>query len=704
MSLMAGFDVVTEISNSAFLGLIKATVQIGGVSMRPPFEMTLPFGSGPVSGSAHLVGTNILLDLNADNTVTLTLDFDRGSVILSSPPELVICPLNGVILIQTTPIQISTLTVKAVVSAFVSLSFAGATTTLEFSAPADQAIQQALAGTPFTSATFYLMAKEALSSLVSSMTAITIPVGTVTPGFDGSLSSNGSPPVYEHVPMVSCIPNANRDLQALALFGILIAANNANGNPALKTTTAITTAADGIAVSLSPQAFHTLNFCPGLANAFGVAVSNLPTTCGGSSGLPMQGLTLTGLVDIFDFDKIDLIGTAQKSGFCYNATASIQAALSFSVVAGKLTPNIAIVHVDTSVTIDWYCYLTPAVVAGPISLGVGESFVLLGNAVASGLATAPLNAAVAKAQAGSKPQGLPIGVLTGVSVSPEGLTLQGSLPSSGSGAAASMALLLTGSVTTTSSSAISSGTLHLQVWCLPAAKDYPFAESAQQQNGTFILSGTLVSQPLFPRFYLVANGSKAPLPGTSGTVVVPAVQTFYPTPVGTAGQTVNQDVHVSYQTAGTLIHLTNLPAEGNYTVSLYAEAADCSGNPIADNNGTPINASIDVEFEGDHVDIGGSYSDDEQGCAALLYKWLRQNFKNDPLLWKNVPEWVPVDHPEPETLIAYLRGLITLGVPQADMIVHATAIAHGNSFYRALLSRAAKQPGLIPSAPTVDRF
>src|SRR5205807_8237727 len=79
MSLMAGFDLVLELSNRSLLDLIKSYLRIGAVLVNPPFDVNLPFGND----NAHLVVKDLHLDLNADDTVTLTMDFDSASVTIT---------------------------------------------------------------------------------------------------------------------------------------------------------------------------------------------------------------------------------------------------------------------------------------------------------------------------------------------------------------------------------------------------------------------------------------------------------------------------------------------------------------------------------------------------------------------------------------------------------------------------------------------
>ncbi len=77
--------------------------------------------------------TELHVDLNADDTMTLTLDFASGSIVVSSPLSLTGCPLDGTIAIRA-PVQL----VRAGASdQRVSLNMHAATTTITYSPAAD---------------------------------------------------------------------------------------------------------------------------------------------------------------------------------------------------------------------------------------------------------------------------------------------------------------------------------------------------------------------------------------------------------------------------------------------------------------------------------------------------------------------------------------------------------------------------------------
>jgi hypothetical protein len=96
MTLLAGFDMVTEISNATILKLIKKNMKIGGVSLNPPFELTLPF----TGGSGHLIVDDVQLDLTDDDKINLALTFSQTSATLAAPISRVVCPLSGTMTIK----------------------------------------------------------------------------------------------------------------------------------------------------------------------------------------------------------------------------------------------------------------------------------------------------------------------------------------------------------------------------------------------------------------------------------------------------------------------------------------------------------------------------------------------------------------------------------------------------------------------------
>lgn len=684
MSLMAGFDFIAEMSNETIRKLIETNLQIGGITASPPFELTLPLSGSGASGTAHLVVTDLQLDLNADDTISLVLLFNRASLALTAPMAISLCPLDGT-LTMTAPVQLVS---TGGSNQQVSVNMGAATVNIQWSTAANQTIANRLNGTPVTPALFNVLATQALTSYAHSIGAPTVPIGfRVVPGTNGSLGQNLQ---FEKLE-VHCIPSHNRGSQALGIFGILLAANHANGNHSLKTSTAITAAHDGVCVSIAPGAFHSLVFCPNIASALSTAPGQLPATCGSAGGFDTQGVTLTNLSDSFANGHINLDGAVDKSGFCYDAHGTFHGAITFTVSGTTLIPHVNMDQPNVSVDIPWYCWLVAGVVLGPLGLLLAGIADAVATSIAQSLAGSALNGFLGGGIPGVGVSGLSGASFNSAGITTEGLTLQGTAPIFVPAASGVPSLQLSGSVITVDATVLGAGIFHARVWCLPTAKDYPYTEYAQHQRGVYQFSGTMVTQPLTPQYTISHGGSTVPLVGTNGTVSLPNVDTHYPMPLATGGTSLQQTVHIGYTISGTSIQLTNLPSEGNYSVVLRATATDCSGTPVRDAANQPVQAAIQVSFEGDHVDIGGGYAADVQLCMLQLIARLPREVQ--PQFPPQV--FPPVNFPGPDSMIQYIRDMIAMDTPLGDEMLVASRIAHGFSFYRALFSPAATQPTLM---------
>jgi hypothetical protein len=429
-------------------------------------------------------------------------------------------------------------------------------------------------------------------------------------------------------------------------------------------------------------------------------VTHLPTTCGSAGGFDTQGVTITKLTDSFANGHIDITGTATKSGFCYDASASFHGTLTLTLSGGTLVPDVALDQPNVSIDIPWYCFLAAAVVLGPLGLAIGAAVEIVGPTIAEALASNSIKQALGSGLPTVGTGGLGAGQLKSVSITTEGLTLQGVVPIFVSTPFVSKMLDLNGSVTTTNKSTISTGVFHAKVWCMATAKDYPYTEYSQHQEGTFQLTGQLVQLPLTPAFTVSANGPEIALTGTVGTVAIPNVDAHFPMPLATGGAKVTQTVHIDYEVVGTTVKLRNRPEEGDYSFWLNATATGCKGQPINDDNNKAPSTFTFVEFEGDHVEIGGGFAADVQYCAQLLASFA-QKYSQEYSIWQKVPIWVEVNYPAPEELAAYVRDLVSLGLRETDDVLRAIKTAHGNSFVRAMLSPAATHPALLTGAKAI---
>src|SRR5215211_2721502 len=90
MTILHGFDFVAEISNAAFLRLIKQNLKFKGEPLNPPFEIffTKDLKGNRLSSdehlwaSVHLIVKELIVELWADRSFfTIKMRFDNSSVV-----------------------------------------------------------------------------------------------------------------------------------------------------------------------------------------------------------------------------------------------------------------------------------------------------------------------------------------------------------------------------------------------------------------------------------------------------------------------------------------------------------------------------------------------------------------------------------------------------------------------------------------------
>jgi hypothetical protein len=687
MSLMSGFDLLIEISNETIRKLLQTNLQIGGVSANPPFELSFPISDG-AAGTAHVIVTDLQVDLNDDDTISLTLMFDRTSVGITAPFPLAVCPLDGNIVISD--VKLETID-DGNSNQQVSVDLGTATVAINWSAAAKQEITKTVAGTAVTFATFTTYAMQALASFVQGIGAQNVPLTfNVVSGQDGSFT----PFLQLERIEVHCIPNVERSKQALGIFGILLASNDSNGDHNQKTSTAITAPNDGVCFSIAPVAFHSRLFCPAIANAItgnAANVGQLPKTCGPSSGFDTQGVTIKSIADSFADGHINIDGSVSKSGFCYDASGTFHGKIELSMGPSGLIPSVDMDKPDIDVSIDCWGFGVFVAVTGPI--GIGLEYLI--EKIAEKIATDLANDALKNSLRGGIPvvplSGFPGTSFSSVSLTTEGLTLQGSLPIF-IPSAAIPTLNLNGSVITTKSEEKESGVYSTTVCPEIGAKDYHYSAYAQQQSASYQLTGALITQPFTAHYAVSAdNGIHwQSLTGVSGTLTLKGVTTYHPTPQGFTSM--QQEHSIAYSISDTGIELTNNPnngEDGNYGFDLRVTATDCNGDPVQDGTGKLVSAGAAVNFEGYRVDLSqDGYFHDFVFCKNQMTK----SPSGPPPKPGPYPVSMPVDE---ELLLTYVRDVLALGIPQTDEILRISQIAYGNAFLRAIASPAAQKPGSL---------
>lgn len=691
MSLLAGFDFVAEISNQTLLDLVKANLKIQGKPANPPFELTIPITSSAANGSAHLIVTKLNLDLNPDDSITLTGAFANSSVSIVSPLSATLSSLDGTFTVNA---PIGLVPAGTANQKSIGVDLASATTAVTFSTKSDAAIAQALGKTPLTPFLFSNLINQRMESFVQGIQPPAFPVQfAVVAGSDGSLT-----PKLQFAKLeVHCIEHPVRSQQALGVFGILLGANLAKGDHKLKTATSIAPGS-GVAISISPQAFHQLVFCPGVAKALAPkayqsnaksAIAQLPTTCGKTSGMDKSGVTITKLGDSFAAGYIGITGAVSKSGFCYDASGTFTGKLKLGVAGSKIKPTFVLDQPDIDIDIPWYCWLVTAAVLGPIGVaivavvkdaaeGVAED---LSKSLLGGFALDPLSIAASLNASFTK-----------VEIAKEGLTLNGTtsvaLPK-----AASPSLSLQGAVMTVDKKAGKKGTFK-GTKCPTGT--FPYAESYHKQTAKYTAIATLLGRPttldwsisagkLGPWGTAIEETKAIPLTGTAGTVVLPKVTTAYPFPLPD-GTTVVQDVHVDYTVSAGNVQITNRGKEGKYAFWLYVKATDPAG--------TVRKAHLQAIFDGHRVEIGGGYAAKLAECLWQVNRRLKEKAE-----MAHMPDidWIWPDHPAPGRLADLLDQLVRAGVPETEEILAHMRLVHGPQFDQALLTIGTAHDGSMAS-------
>ena len=735
MSLMAGFDIVLEFSNAAVLRLFEANFNIGSGTANPPFDLDL--------GLAHIIVTDLQLDLLQNDVVRLTIFFNDSSV--TSP--LLISPLDGSFSIDVHILNsvrttgdttsgsnminnIGTLQGVAVGMAIVGTGIPGGATVSAVAPPsaitisqnatstgvgvlltitgsdgrpvlnfpgvqagdiqlnlslASQSIVQK-AGVP--EGLFENIAKSAIQNFISMQPAFgPVPNGiSLVPGVDGSYSASG---VQVERVEAHCIPNQDRLKQSLAICGILLAAHDGNGNFALRTTSVIAPG-DDACISIAPQAFHSLIACPALRDSLltGDKKSTmlLPPTCGffDLNNAKTFGVTIKSITDGFADGHIDLNASGHGSPMAgVNIDASVHATITPRASNGEIIADIRIDPPSVSVSLDWWAWFLAAI-AGPIGLAFAGIFDAMFTNVIQTIASS-LPSVFNNEELGF---GVPDVLVDQVNTTTEGLTVSGKLQSASIPIPTPRVrgIHLSGSVVDQSVVDIKSGTLHLTTGCPQG--DYPYIEESQQQQGNYEVLSSLMGYPMKLDWSIGVGNTVVPLAGANGNVTV-QVDSWYP-----FAPSVTQKVTISYAidpSPALTIHLQNVPSDGNYRVWLVVQATDPLNNVAY--------AGVEVDFEGDHFKMLGSYSADLYACM----KRLREEILKARPFQSNIPPWVPVDHPAPDTLANFVRAVAAVGGPQASQLLGQLRLAHGFNFDRAVLSvqRAPAASGFAPGMTTI---
>jgi hypothetical protein len=654
---MAGFDLVLEVSNTTLLRSIKRYVQFNDLSINPPFETIVPLPAISDDVYIHLIVDDLLLDLNTDDTLTLTFVFTNMSITRS---EVLVGGLDGNIRI-TAPLQLVDSGPRQKV---LEIDFSTATIEINFSPDASVAIEEELS---ITVELLRSTAVEMLQLLVRTVSSPTLGTFTVVSGVRGSLS----PLQFERLE-VHCIAHEYRDKQALVLFGILDP-DNPGGNYRDKTETAIT-AGNNICICLSSSAFHSIVFCPEIATELGAEVTQLPASCGSAEGFSYNDVTITNLSDTFADGHINIDGSMKKSGIGYKATGSFHTKLTLSVTDTTITPILTEPKIDIDVDLEWWVWLIGGVIAGPLGILITDIVNRVIEEVVEDIGMSAVNEVLGMGTPGLGFSGIMDASFHEVSITTEGLTINGRV-SIEVPVPVSRDLMLDGFMRLSEEMVLLEGTFAVDVPCLRGV--YSYTEYGYRQIGRYTVTPILLGRPLNLEWWIVSDSERVALSGSGGTAQI-RVHAYWgvPPPAGTSDWVT---AHIDYSMSGKTIELRNEPEEGNYSIDLHVRATDPVGNVEE--------AAIDLSIEGEQVVMSSEYYQRMQECGEI---------GSGPFPTGPPPEYAPDFIPpwREKLIIADFVAAWKREDPRRDESLAYKKLAYGSSFYRALFSHRKTKVGL----------
>jgi len=682
LSILAGCDFVFEISHAALLKQLRSVPLVGGQTLQTPFELTVP---GKL-GAAHVMVDEVLVDLNQDNTVTITFVFARSSLTSKDKPPKSLYPLSGRLTVNLRVVLFPTIPSPPVSTVqTLALDFAQCPVSLTLSTASQQLI--ALVATTAQKSPAQLTAEfeGTIRDYFQSRPQAVLPGGTaVTPDTDGSLQ-----PLALRSLRLQCFGPADQNLQGVGLFGNFFGDTKFAGNPANRTQSAVPAGQETL-VTLSLRSFRTFLFCPSLrTNVAGLlkrpqlTLDELPGICGRGSSIDLNDVTVTNIDAFFGQGRLQLNVSFEKSDTCYDASGTMVTYVLLAVSGGAIiataqpqTPNIKI-------DVSFWCELLPLAVLGP----VGDLFTTWMEDILVDVAANAAVSIVSTMTGSSLPAPSTPGVqLTGVTITPNELSLGGRIPSYQPPAPTPELFL----ELVRKSEFVSESKPHVwttQLWCQNEVKNYWYTETIQTQTQRYRLNAKLIALPLSVAYSV--RGGAGPWqkldqqPGTSGNVaggfsqpfiVIRDLECRYPTPLSSGGSVVVRDVSLLYSLLGNEVALTSLTGEGNFAMDLRAEVLDANGQPPPGVDAAPF---LSVFFNSDIVEMGIDYVDDLKECADLV-KATSEKFGKS----QRVPRWKQVFSRAEREVLDDMELLTGLEVVRGEDMARHFRNAHGGMLGR----------------------
>jgi hypothetical protein len=611
MNALAGCDLVWEISHSGLLKQFESTPMplLGGRVLRTPFDLTVPGAGGTL---AHLIVTSSAMDINGDDTITLTFAFTRSTLIAAAAGQS-LYPLDGVLTINATVRLRAAPTSSAIV-----LDLPGSVVSLHLSPSSTERLRSAAHDLGLTPDALLAGLANAIATYVRSQPALEVPVPfLVAPDAEGTLQ----PQVRVRRLRLRCFGPAERTQQGIGLFGALFAGTEDAGDPTTRDHGSVPPGSD-VLVGLSERTFLTFVFYPSLAKSLAakkgrqqpLPATEIPPPSGTAASITIQGADVTQIEGMLGQGRLQINTNFHKSVPCAELSGEVVTYVSLALNGNTLVPTPTLGQVNTDSDLDFWCELAGAVVFGP-------NEVIIGNMVrdtVDGLVRDLVGAGIGSMLKLSLPAPVPGGGvnLDSVQIQPDIFALSSHLliyrppppvPD------VTLAFIRK----TPIDPKIIPGVWTTQLWCKNEVKSYDYTETRQAQAHTYELQTTLVDLPITVQFS-VRGGSGPWQPLTRDSVLgqpavtIPALECRYPHPLAAGGSVVVRDVRLIYTFAGNQVTVYSQPGQGNFGIELRADVLDAASQPPAGVDSSPY---VTLAFTGDQVVMGDAYKSDLRECG-----------------------------------------------------------------------------------------
>lgn len=684
MTLLAGYDVVTEIGVAPLTELFRNNLQLQpDEDLLTPFELVRSINIIGLQGDIRLVVHTLSLDLLQGTRLVLELAFHHASF---STPVGRVCPLDGMITIavdfSAAPVWNQDLQVDI---ATMSIQLGRADVRVQYSPASDAIISEELSNLPISAQIFKDRVEQEIQNSIRARETAAFPLGMrIRAGVEGSVTPQLNYSALE----ARCLGNADRARQSLALLGYMAPGNVGKGRP--EELTSALSPTDQMAISIAPATFRRLIFCPSVATAFQnkarqnlrsffpdgftpdpaanlfVRVGDLPTGCGSAADYDLEGMKLKKLTDTFQDGHIQIDTAFEKSEFCLKAEGTGRARLHFDITGAGLLPIVETDTPNVDVDINGWCYLAGFGVLSFIGLGLVRIFEAVGEGIGDGIAEVEFK----KAFNGLGATNLNIGTnaiapnFTSANITREGFSLVGKARVTRRGKAGGNVVLVQDSFNSDRRQ-VEEGIWITKIPCELKSDMFPWKGYTQEQSVAFRGDASL-APPLQLTFNLMSNGILYPMTASAGSILLPGVPCDYAFPLGSAGTKVYQDVEVEYSVTNEVLTLRNRPAHGNFMIDVGLSYLDCRGQKVLGFSGSATRRR--VYFEGQTAEIGGGFYDRVSACLIKKAREAKRRAEHQIEWPGNFRDPVPLGTPAPDEYRKLVELLANASIPGIEDI------------------------------------